>query len=150
MRLLYNIANEYHQYSVRLNNDKDHSLDSAKMLAMIAVKNYHPHDFSLLHKRDGKIYKAISKDAKRLYVKTAIEKKIAEREQLYLEKLQTFDHTCHASATELRLAYLMHIVSHVSVAITSIVIDNKAKSFIEIASSQEDFNQILQKSTITY
>lgn len=45
MRLLYNIANEYHQYSVRLNNDKDHSLDSAKMLAMIAVKNYHPHDF---------------------------------------------------------------------------------------------------------
>ena len=150
MRLLYNIANEYHQYSVRLNNDKDHPLDSAKMLAMIAVKNYHPHDFSLLHKRDGKIYKAISKDAKRLYVKTAIEQKIAEREQLYLEKLQAFDQTYHVSATELRLTYLMHIVSHISRSVINIIIDNKAKSFIEIAKSQDDFNQILQKSTITY
>ena len=150
MRLLYNIANEYHQYSVRLNNDKDHSLDSAKMLAMIAVKNYHPHDFSLLHKRDGKIYKAISKDAKRLYVKTAIDKKIAEREQLYLEKLQTFDHTCHVSATELRLTYLMYIVSHIGRVVTNIIVDNNTKSFIEIAKSQDDFNQILQKSTITY
>lgn len=150
MRLLYNIANEYHQYSVRLNNDKDHSLDSAKMLAMIAVKNYHPHDFSLLHKRDGKIYAAISKDAKRKYVKTAIEQKIAEREQLYLEKLQTFDNTCHVSATELRLTYLMHIVSHISKLVTNIIVDNNAKSFIEIAKSQDDFNQILQNSTITY
>lgn len=150
MRLLYNIANEYHQYSVRLNNDKDHSLDSAKMLAMIAVKNYHPHDFSLLHKRDGKIYKAISKDAKRLYVKTAIEQKIAEREQLYLEKLQVFDQTCHVSATELRLAYLMHIVSHINRTVIKIIIDNKAKSFIEIAKSQDDFIQILQYNQITY
>lgn len=150
MRLLYNIVNEYHQYSVRLNNDKDHSLDSAKMLAMIAVKNYHPHDFSLLHKRDGKIYKAISKDAKRKYVKTAIEQKIAEREQLYLEKLQTFDNTYHVSATELRLTYLMHIVSHISKSVTNIIVDNNAKSFIEIAKSQDDFNQILQKSKITY
>lgn len=150
MRLLYNIANEYHQYSVRLNNDKDHSLDSAKMLAMIAVKNYHPHDFSLLHKRDGKIYKAISKDAKRKYVKTAIEQKIAEREQLYLEKLQTFDNTCHMSATELRLTYLMYIVSHISRSVINIIIDNKAKSFIELAKSQDDFNQILQYNQITY
>ena len=150
MRLLYNIANEYHQYSVRLNNDKDHSLDSAKMLAMIAVKNYHPHDFSLLHKRDGKIYAAISKDAKRKYVKIAIEQKIAEREQLYLEKLQTFDKTCHVSATELRLTYLMHIVSHISRSVTNIIVDNNAKSFIEIAKSQDDFNQILQYNKITY
>lgn len=150
MRLLYNIANEYHQYSVRLNNDKDHSLVSAKMLAMIAVKNYHPHDFSLLHKRDGKIYAAISKDAKRKYVKTAIEQKIAEREQLYKDKLDAFNNTSHLSATELRLNYLMRILSHINRYVDYIIIDGNNKTFLQIADSEDDFNTIITQGNICY
>ncbi|MBQ0127341.1 MAG: hypothetical protein KBS80_05045 [Bacteroidales bacterium] len=150
MRLLYNIANEYHQYSVRLNNDKDHSLDSAKMLAMIAVKNYHPHDFSLLHKRDGKIYKAISKEAKRLYVKTAIEQKILNREQLCKKNIDVFDNTSHISASELRLIYLMRIISHIGHNVVNVVINGQNRTFLQIANSEEDFNTIIKEGIINY
>lgn len=150
MRLLYNIANEYHQYSVRLNNDKDHSLDYAKMLAMIAVKNYHPHDFSLLHKRDGKIYNAISKEAKRLYIKTAIEQKIAYREQLCKKKLDAFECTSHLSATELRFIYLMRIITHISRNVVNVVIDGKNKTYFQIAKSEDDFNKIITEGKIDF
>lgn len=150
MRLLYNIANEYHQYSVRLNNDKEHSLDSAKMLAMIAVKNYHPHDFSLLHKRDGKIYNAISKGAKRIYINAAIEQKITSREQVCKDKLAAFDNTSHLSETELRLVYLMRIVSHISHNVVNVIVDGKNKSYQQIANSEEDFNTIKTEGKISY
>lgn len=150
MRLLYNIANEYHQYSLRLNSDKEHALDAAKMLAMIAVKNYHPHDFSLLHKREGKIYYAISKDAKRLYVNEAIEQKITQREQLYKKNLEAFDRTSHLSATELRLVYLMRILAHISQIVANVVIDGKNKTIQQIANCEEDFNTITKKGKISY
>ena len=55
MRLLYNIVNEYHQYTQRLDKNGQH-LEANKMLAMMTVKNYHPHDFSELHNRKGRLY----------------------------------------------------------------------------------------------
>lgn len=150
MRLLYNIANEYHQYSVRLNSDKNHPLDDAKMLAMITVKNYHPHDFSLLHKREGKIYKAISNEAKRLYVNTAIKQEISNREQLYKKKLDIFNNTSHLSESELRLVYLMRIVAHTTHNIVNITINGKNKSILQVVNSEDDFNTIINEGQLSY
>lgn len=44
----------------------------------------------------------------------------------------------------------MHIVSHINRTVTNIIFDNKVKSFIEIANSRNDFNQILQEGNIKY
>lgn len=71
MRLLQNIANEYHQYRLRLGCDDAHKIDNNKLLALIVYKNYYPNDFALLPKRGGKIYAAlcpeIKKEISRLY-----------------------------------------------------------------------------------
>lgn len=150
MRLLYNIVNEYHQYSVRLNSDENHRLDHSKMLAMVAIKNYHPHDFSLLHKREGKIYNSISKEAKRHYIKQAIEQRISNREQLYKKELDAFDKTSHLSATELRLVYLMKIVSRIERNVKKIIVDGKERSIFQIASSEDDFNTIIKNGKLEY
>lgn len=64
MRLLYNIVNEYHQYTQRLDKSGQ-LLESKKMLAMMTVKNYYPHDFSELHNRRGKLYKALCAQTKK-------------------------------------------------------------------------------------
>ncbi len=75
MRIMKNIVNEFLQYHSKL----DKKLDSAKLLAMIIYKNYHPKDFSLLHNQEGLVYKIIANKIK--YHNSAVEerdKKIKE------------------------------------------------------------------------
>ena len=52
MRLLKNIYNEYKIYNEKI-GDK---LDKIKLLGMIVYKNFHPEDFSLLHKDKGFVF----------------------------------------------------------------------------------------------
>lgn len=52
MRLLKNIYNEYKIYDEKI-GDK---LDKIKLLGMIVYKNFHPEDFSLLHKDKGFVF----------------------------------------------------------------------------------------------
>lgn len=61
MRLLYSIANEYHQYCLRLGCGDRHKIDNDKLLAMIVYKNYYPDSFASLPKRRGEIYDALCK-----------------------------------------------------------------------------------------
>lgn len=151
MRLLYNIANEYHQYNNRLNTDDNHKLEARKMLAMIAVKNYHPHDFSLLHKRQGKIYEALSADAKRRYVDFAIKSRIADREALAQKNIEIFERTCHLSETELRLIYVEAIARSVtSSGVTAIEVDNQYRSFRAIAESDNLFSKLISQNSISF
>lgn len=77
MRLLYNIVNEYHQYMQRLDKS-GRLLEAKKMLAMMTVKNYFPHDFSELHNRRGRLYEVLSPQAKRTFVSIAINKRFIE------------------------------------------------------------------------
>lgn len=150
MRLLYNIANEYHQYSMRLNIDNEHPLDCAKMLAMITIKNYYPHDFSKLHKREGKLYECLCDETKRSYTKLAIDSVIKEREEFWKRRKDEFEKSRHASLAELRLVYLMRIVSKITYVISKIVIDNNIMNFIQVANSEESFNNIIKSGTLNY
>lgn len=151
MRLLYNIANEYHQYNSRLNTDENHKLEARKMLAMIAVKNYHPHDFSLLHKRQGKIYNAISPEMKKQYVDFAIKTRIEKRENIAQNNIEIYKRSCHLTEKELRLIYVEAIArSFTSATITAIEVDGSYRSFLEIAESEELFDKLISMRTVYY
>lgn len=150
MRLLYNIVNEYHQYTVRLNSDDNHRLDHSKMLAMIVVKNYHPHDFSLLHKRDGKIYHAISPESKRKYAEIGISRHLKEREDALQCKLETFDKTSHLSARDLRIVYMDAIMRYIEKPVVTILLgDNNYKPYV-IAENEDLFNKLITLDTIRF
>lgn len=122
MRLLYNIVNEYHQYSIRLNNNQEHQLEAKKMLAMMTVKNYFPHDFSELNKRSGRLYNAISPKAKREYIEFAIKNNITEREKIVKDKQDAFVKSEYLSEKEIRTVYLYAIIEQIRQEITSITI----------------------------
>lgn len=69
MRILTNIVNEFSQYKEKL-TEKGQKLNLTKLLAMIVYKNYHPKDFAMLHRREGKVYSCIK--AKPLFAKFAL------------------------------------------------------------------------------
>lgn len=151
MRLLYNIANEYHQYSTKFNsNPGNEKREAHKLLAMIAVKNYYPHDFSLLHKREGKLYKALSADMKRQYVDFAVEKRVQEGIDAAATRLETFDKTCHLSESELRLVYVDAIANSLSSSIISLEINGSYYSRYQIAENEELFNALIAKNKVQF
>lgn len=150
MRLLYNIVNEYHQYSVRLNSDANHHLDHSKMLAMIVVKNYHPHDFSLLHRREGKIYNALSPESKKKYAEIGITRHLKEREDALQCQLEAFDKTSHLSAHDLRVVYMNAILRNVEKPVSTILLNNEYYKPYAIAEDEKLFNQLIAQTTISF
>lgn len=149
MRLLYNIANEYHQYSLRLSKE-EHPLNASKMLAMMTVKNYHPHDFSELHNRKGKLYQALSKEAKREYIEFAIESRLSKREELANKDLDVYNASCHLSIKELRLVYLLALKNKVGLTFDIFIIDGRNYSISQIAEKNELFDSVRNGSVIAY
>lgn len=149
MRLLHNIVNEYHQYTVRL-NDTEHPFESKKMLAMITLKNYFPHDFADLHNRKGKLYHALCKKTKRRYIDFAINKRIAQREKTARQNLDDFNANCHLSLKELRISYLMAIVNKISYQLSSIIIDGKHFPILQVAENDDLFDTIRKGNSFRY
>ena len=150
MRLLFNIVNEYDQYSARLNNNKEHPLEARKMLAMIVVKNYHPHDFSQLHNRKGKLYSALSHDAKCEYIDYAINKVLAERIEIAENNLKAFEASCHLSEKELRSVYLYAIMNRIPNEVSSIVVEDNHYTISKIIESEEIFEKLIAKNIVKY
>jgi dephospho-CoA kinase len=149
MRLLYNIVNEYHQYMQRLDKNGQH-LEAKKMLAMMTVKNYHPHDFSGLHNRKGRLYDILSPQTKRKFVDIAINKRIAERIKQAEEQLAAYDATCHLQEKELRLAYLVAIYEKLSNGTFAIIVDDTDYTLSQIADDAGLFEKLISKDTIYY
>lgn len=149
MRLLYNIVNEYHQYTQRLDKNGQH-LEAKKMLAMMTVKNYHPHDFSELHNRKGRLYDILSPQTKRKFVDIAINKRIAERIKQAEEQLAAYDATCHLQEKELRLAYLVAIYEKLSNGTFAIIVDDTDYTLSQIADDAGLFEKLISKDTIYY
>jgi hypothetical protein len=150
MRLLYNIVNEYHQYSIRLNNNQEHQLEAKKMLAMMTVKNYFPHDFSELNKRSGRLYNAISPKAKREYIEFAIKNNITEREKIVKDKQDAFVKSEYLSEKEIRTVYLYAIIEQIRQEITSITINGNDYTISNIINSNDLFEKLISNSTLTY
>lgn len=149
MRLLYNIVNEYHQYTQRLDKNGQH-LEAKKMLAMMTVKNYHPHDFSELHNRKGRLYDILSPQTKRKFVDIAINKRIAERIKQAEEQLAAYDATCHLQEKELRLAYLVAIYEKLPNGTFAIIVDDTDYTLSQIADDAGLFEKLISKDTIYY
>lgn len=149
MRLLYNIVNEYHQYTQRLDKNGQH-LEAKKMLAMMTVKNYHPHDFSELHNRKGRLYDTLSPQTKRKFVDIAINKRIAERIKQAEEQLAAYDATCHLQEKELRLAYLVAIYEKLPVGTFAIIVDDTDYTLSQIADDAGLFEELISKDNIHY
>lgn len=149
MRLLHNIVNEYHQYTVRL-NDTDHPFEAKKMLAMITLKNYHPHDFADLHNRKGKLYQALCPETKRRYINFAIKKRIAEKEEMAKQRLQAFDANCVLALKELRILYLSAIISKMPYTPLNILINRNTYNEMQIALNEDLFGQLKKNGSISY
>lgn len=149
MRLLYNIVNEYHQYTQRLDKNGKH-LEAKKMLAMMTVKNYHPHDFSELHNRKGRLYDILSPRTKRKFVDIAINKRLEERIKQAEEQLAAYDATCHLQEKELRLAYLVAIFEKLSHGTYSIIVEETEYNMSQIADDERLFEKLISENKIVY
>lgn len=149
MRLLYNIVNEYHQYTQRLDKS-GRLLEAKKMLAMMTVKNYFPHDFSELHNRKGRLYNILSPQTKRKFVDIAINKRFVERIKQAEEQLAAYDATCHLQEKELRLAYLVAIYEKLTTGTFAIIVDDTEYQLSQIADDANLFEKLISKDEVEY
>lgn len=155
MRLLQNIANEYHQYRLRLGCGDNHKIDNNKLLAMIVYKNYFPRDFALLPARDGKVYSALCQTNRRKCVDFAIED-LQKRKDTVIKSRNIYNATKHLKETELRkiyvYAYLTRINAaiHVSYRVNSICVDNIYHQISDCWNSEETFKKLITQNSIKY
>lgn len=106
MRLLTNIFHEFVIYRKTLKPEFITKND--ELFAMITYKNIDPKDFTMLNKKEGKLYELIKN--KRSYIKKFINKIDAEIE---LKKSQIEDIENHSprDITELRAVYINEVLS---------------------------------------
>ena len=150
MRLLQNIANEYHQYRLRLGCGDNHKIDNNKLLAMIVYKNYYPHEFSLLQKRDGEIYSVLNQAQKREFQNLVMTKFLIEKKQTIQNKIEIFKATKHLKEKELRMIYVMAYVSKMNNGTHSIYENNIAKNLSYFWETEEAFNFLKSQQYIKY
>lgn len=152
MRLLQNIANEYHQYRLRLGCNDNHKIDNNKLLAMIVYKNYHPDSFAQLPKRDGEIYKAICSEQKAKYQKIALEQALPELKASVQKQKEAFSRTAHLNAVELRKLYVWEYTKHMRNSIQGISVDggHNYRSVSDFYEDEETFDSLTKTTTINY
>lgn len=146
MRILTNIVNEFSQYKEKL-TEKGQKLNLTKLLAMIVYKNYHPKDFAMLHRREGKVYSCIK--AKPLFAKFAlneIELKEKELEKEYQEYLRVR----HLKEADLRLLYLYKLKNYCTDDLRKFMIKDSEYSLEAIAENEQLFNMLISTSCINY
>lgn len=137
MRLLYNIINEYHIYSKKIN--KDQNLEKNRLLSIITYKNLYPKDFTDLAENKGKLYDAIHKKSDliisdiKLYNQQIDEyrKRIGEAEKQWQKDIK-----------ELRLLYIGVVLAENNVNSHTLSFDGKKVSIFNYASNDEYFNAV--------
>lgn len=146
MRILKNIANEFAQY-YKLLSKKNAHLDKIKLLAMIVYKNYHPQDFALLHRCQGKVYQCLSKKAD--FIKLAlkeIEKEKAELAELKRRK----EENAHLQEIDLRTLLLEKLRNQFPYDLYCIQLDNGYRTLPEIAADSKLFEELMEQTSINY
>lgn len=147
MRILRNIVHEFTDYRIKLIKGEQ-QLDLAKLLAMIVYKNYHPKDFALLHKRDGKVYKCISKKPDFIRILT---KDIEQRRDEIIKKGEKQLQEDKLNISELRLLFLYDVSNSFSYKrIESIEVCNSYRTLPSIANNDIYFNEFLSLKRINY
>jgi len=107
MRLLYNIMNEYHIYSRRLNK----TLNQDNLLSMVVYKNIYPNDFTELSQNKGELYKIIIN--KRKYIKTKINE-IDDKISRIKKKIEVKEGVKLRNIKELRLIYISKLIEKIT------------------------------------
>lgn len=146
MRILKNIANEYAQYHNLLCKDNKH-LDRSKLLAMIVYKNYHPQDFAMLHRRQGKIYECLSK--KPHFINLAL-KKIEKKKAELSEFKQRKEDNLHLQEGDLRMLLLDKLRDKLPENFYRVKIENEYHTLAEIATDSNLFNELTKLQNIQY
>lgn len=146
MRILKNIANEFAQY-YKLLSKKNVHLDKIKLLAMIVYKNYHPQDFAMLHRCQGKVYQCLSKKAD--FIKLAlkeVEKKKAELADLKQRK----EENAHLQEIDLRTLLLEKLRSQFPDKFYRIQLGDEYRTLPEIATDSKFFEELMELTNVRY
>lgn len=146
MRILKNIANEFAQYHKLLSKKKVY-LDKIKLLAMIVYKNYHPQDFAMLHRCQGKVYQCLSKKAD--FIKLAlkeVEKKKAELADLKQRK----EENAHLQEIDLRTLLLEKLRSQFPDKFYRIQLGDEYRTLPEIATDSNLFEELMELTNVRY
>ena len=146
MRILKNIANEYAQYCNLLCKDNKH-LDRTKLLAMIVYKNYHPQDFAMLHRRQGKVYECLSK--RRKFIELALEE-VENRKAQLRDLKQRKETNSHLQEVDLRTLFLDKLCYKLSEKISKIEIGGEYHTLVEIATDSNLFDELTRIKNIRY
>lgn len=146
MRILKNIANEFAQY-YKLLSKKNAHLDKIKLLAMIVYKNYHPQDFALLHRCQGKVYQCLSKKAD--FIKLAL--KELEKEKAELADLKRRkEENAHLQEIDLRTLLLERLRNQFPYNLYCILLENEYRTLSEIAAESKLFEELMEQTSINY
>lgn len=146
MRILKNIANEYAQYCNLLCKDNK-NLDRTNLLAMIVYKNYHPQDFAMLHRRQGKVYECLSK--KPHFINLAL-KKIDKNKAELAEIKQRKQANVHLQEVDLRTLLLDKLRSKLPIPFSKINIAGEYHAIAEIATSSSLFEELINLTDVEY
>lgn len=146
MRILKNIANEFAQY-YKLLSKKNAHLDKIKLLAMIVYKNYHPQDFALLHRCQGKVYQCLSKKAD--FIKLAL--KEIEKEKAELAELKRIrERDVALQEIDLRTLLLEKLRSQFPDSLYRIHLGGEYRTLPEIAADSKLFEELMEQTTVNY
>lgn len=147
MRILTNIANEFQQYREKLCTEKNQNLNLTKLLAMIVYKNYHPKDFAMLHRREGKVYNCIKE--KPNFSKGVLDE-IELKEKDLEEEYQEYLKAKHLKEEDLRLLFLNRIRDVCNGHFIDFIIDDKYYTIEQISKDDKLFNKLISESKINY
>ena len=146
MRILKNIANEYAQYHNLLCKDNKH-LDRTKLLAMIVYKNYHPQDFAMLHRRQGKVYECLSK--KPHFINLAL-KKIEKKKVELAEIKQRKEDNLHLQEDDLRTLLLDKLRDKLPEKLYKVRVENEYHTLSEVATNPNLFEELINATDVQY
>lgn len=148
MRLLKNIANEYHQYHKRLFVNGT-ELSHSKLLAMIVYKNYYPDDFSALHNRHGKVYQCVCRETKQEFVKFALQI-LNKRKEDIAKRREVKERNRHLKTHELRMIYVNGYVTYIDANLIAIKINGNYYSINAIWKDENLFNDLILIEKVEY
>lgn len=146
MRILKNIANEYTQYHNLLCKDNKH-LDRTKLLAMIVYKNYHPQDFAMLHRRQGKVYECLSK--KTHFINLAL-KKVEKKKAELAEIKQRKEDSLHLQEDDLRTLLLDKLRDKLPEKFYKVRVENEYHTLSEVATNPNLFEELINATDVQY
>ncbi len=146
MRILKNIANEYAQYCNLLCKQNNH-LDRVKLLAMMVYKNYHPQDFALLHRRQGKVYECLSQKEK--FIELALKELENEKVKLADLKKRKEDNS-HLQEHDLRILLLDKLRYQLPEKFYKVSIGSDYYTLSEVASNLNLFEELTNTTDVQY